>query len=191
MNNSAKPNFKGSFFRFEVLRNTDRENGLKEVFLVFSSGKREVVKNFLWHKLVWSQLTRDELELFYLMLTQNDEKEWAFLKMLTLFQKSVVRKRLNKIESILGLKTTNKKTLEGLYSINIEFRKVTRKLPKVPKYSGYIKSPSKAGSKRPLDRLLDEMVDEYPNDYDEELSWESLLSVDHVPFFSGLTVIGS
>lgn len=171
--------------------NTDDNNRYKEVFLVFSSGKREAVKKFLWHKHVWSQLSQEEYLLFLALLTERDEKMWAFLRLLNNESKRTLRTRLNKVEKLLGDNVTSREALEGLYSIRIEFRKERRKLPVTKKFSGYIKSPSAAGSKRMLDRHLDEMVNNETNDYDEKITWYSLLSVDNVSLFSGRAVFGS
>jgi hypothetical protein len=176
-----------------VSLNTDRENSTEEVLLVYSSGSREAVRKFLWLKFLWSQLSREENLLFLCLLRDSDEKEWAVLRLLNQISKRELRRRLLRAETFLGQEVSEKQRLSGYYQLRIEITKETRRLPKVKKFSGYIKSPSAAGSKRQLVRqFLDEMVseDEY-KDYEREMSWYSLLSVESVSLFLGRGVIGS
>lgn len=190
--NSARiPNFKGSFRTWAVTLSTNREKSTKDVLLVFSSGKREAVLEFLWLKFLHSQLTRIEFELFIATLKDSDEKKFAVLRLLNEISKRELRKRLISIERLIGDKESSKIRLEGYYRLSIEIRKETRRLPKVKKFSGYIKSPSSMGSKRPLVRHLDEMVvheDFQINEY--KFDWYNLLRVGHVPLL-GREVIGS
>jgi hypothetical protein len=187
---TRKPKFGGSFFTYEVEVSTDREKGIKDVLLVFSSGKREAILEYLWLKFLWSQLTKDEFLLFILTLSPKDEKKWAFLRMLTFESKKTLRTRLNRIETIFGGTVSTKERLPGYFRLRIEILKETRRLPKVPKYSGYVKSPSSVGSKRPVRRFLDEMVANDKNIVEEnEFSWFDLLRVDQVLLFQGQWVI--
>jgi hypothetical protein len=153
---------------------------------VYSSGSRETVLRFLWLKHLWSQLTKEEYLLFISTLKDSDEKKWSFLRLTTQIPKRVLRERLLKIEKLLGEEESSKLKLNGLYRIRFEIREETRRLPKVPKFSGYIKSPSAAGSKRQLVRqFLDEMVAEEEYKDVETISWYSLLSVESLSLFLG------
>lgn len=114
------------------------------------------------------------------------------MKLMQNFPKKVIRRRLNNLELLFGEKVSSKERLSGYYQLRIEIREETRRLPRPPKFSGYIKSPSAAGSKRQLVRqLLDEMVtgEEYVDV--EKVSWYNLLSVESVSLFLGRGVIGS
>jgi len=182
-NSTKLPNFSGGFHRFEVTLSTNREKSTKDVLLVLSSGKREAVTEYLWLKFVNSQLSKSEYELFIALLNEKDEKKWAFLRLLTTnLSKSILRKRLISIETLIGEKPSNQTRLQGYYRLRIEIRKEIRRLPKVKPFSGYIKSPSTAGSKRSLVRQLDEMVAHDDSLLqDNSFSWYSLLSVGNVP----------
>lgn len=184
-NSTRTPNFKGKFFTTQVTLFTNREKGLKDVLLVFSSGKREAVREYLWLKFLWSQLSSDEYLLFLATLSNKEEKKWAFLRLLTTKSKKLLRRRLIHIETLLGEKDSSKSRLEGYYRLRIEIRKEVRRLPKVPKFSGYIKSPSAVGTKSLVRRSLDEMVGNTPDDYEDKITWYYLLSVDSVPLFLG------
>lgn len=185
------PNFKGSFFTMQETLFTNREKGFQDVLLVFSSGKREAVKEYLWLKFLWSQLSKDEYLLFLSTLSPKEDKKWAFLRLLKPNSKKELRNRLIKLETLLEKKVSSKDRLRGYYRLRIEIRKETRRLPKVPKYSGYIKSPSAVGNKSLVRRSLDEMIEHSSFDYDEIKSWYYLLSVDSVPLFLGQAVIES
>lgn len=184
-NSTRTPNFSGKFFTIQETLFTNREKGFKDVLFVFSSGKREAVKEYLWLKFLWSQLTKEEYQLFLATLGYKEEKKWAFLRLLNSKSKKLLRNRLIHLESLLGDKESTKSRLEGYYRLRIEIRQETRRLPRVPKYSGYIKSPSAVGSKSLVRRSLDEMVGHTPLDYEDIITWYHLLSVDTVPLFLG------
>jgi len=106
---------------------------VKAVFLVLSSGKRDVVKRQLWLKLVWDQLTKVEFELFLTLLKDSDYLYWSFLKLLVFVPKKILRKNLIKNETILGLKISTRESYIGSLRTNIEIQKEIRNLPKPPK----------------------------------------------------------
>lgn len=159
---------------------------------MYSSGSREAVREYLWLKFLWNQLSKVEYTLFLMSLKETEEKKWSTMKLMQINSKKVIRRRLNHWETLLGEKVSSKERLQGYFRIRIEIREETRRLPRPPKFSGYIKSPSAAGSKRQLVRqLLDEMVvgEEYIDV--EKVSWYNLLSVESVSLFLGRGVIGS
>lgn len=190
-NSSAVPKFKGGYFKWTLVLNTNREKSTQDVLLVFSSGKREAVLEYLWLKFLHSQLTKDEFTLFIGSLKPKEEKKWAILRLLASdFSKKLLRKRLIKMEMFLGQKPSSKDRLFGFQRMSIEIRKEVRRLPKVKKFSGYIKSPSSAGSKRPLVRQIDEMVIHYDFNVDEKLfDWYTYLSVGNVPLLGREVIV--
>jgi hypothetical protein len=173
------PRFRGGFFTWSSTIFTDQENGVKAVFLVYSSGKREVVKKFLFKKLVWDQLSKIEFELFLTLLKDSDYLYWSFLKLLVFVPKKILRKNLVKNETILGLPVTSRESYLGSLRINIEIQKVIRNLPKPPKFSGYIKSLAARGKSRPGELGIEPNSSE-PSEYQENIDmfqyWEALLS---------------
>jgi len=187
-----QPKFSGPFHTWRQSLFTDREKGIETVLLVYSSGSREAVREYLWLKFLWNQLSQIERTLFLASLRDTEEKKWSTMKLMQIFPKKVIRRRLNNLEFLFGEKVSSKERLSGYYQLRIEIREETRRLPRPPKFSGYIKSPSAAGSKRQLVRqLLDEMVtgEEYVDV--EKVSWYKLLSVESVSLFLGRGVIGS
>lgn len=173
------PRFRGGFFTWRSTIFTDHENGVKAVFLVLSSGKREVVKRHLWLKLVWDQLTKIEFELFLTLLKDSDYLYWSFLKLLVFVPKKTLRKNLIKNETKLDLPISSRESYTGSQRINIEIQKEIRSLPKPPKFSGYIKSLSSRGKSLPGEKGI-EPLSSVPSEYQEVIDyyqlWEALLS---------------
>ena len=174
-----KPRFKGGFFTFRQTIFVDQENRVQECFLVYSSGRRETVKKYLWLKLVHDNLTRIEYELFISMLGEQDAKIWSFLKLLVYAPKSLLRKRLIRTEIKLEEKVSDRDSYRGIKKIRIEIQKENRRLPKTKKFSGYIKSLSSRG-KSPLGTGRIELPSiSFPN-YSAEIDklnlWEQMLA---------------
>lgn len=180
---SVRPKFKGGFHSFEVMINEDREKGTKDVFLVFSSGKREATLKYLWHKLVWDELTRNEFSLFILTLKDKDEKKWAFLKALNSMSKRSLRKRLTDVETLIGDTVTSQKSYQGLKRMHIELYQRTKKLPKAPKYTGYVRSIASLGKGSPRSSSILEAIVEIPYESEEKIDWYYLLTVEKLSFF--------
>jgi hypothetical protein len=168
------PRFRGKFFTWRITTFVDQENRSKAALLVFSSGKREVVKKYLWHKLVWNQLTKIEFELFLGLLKETDYREWNYLKSLLLISVKTLRVNLNLAENSLGLPETSQESYIGLQRVNIEIQREIRRLPKTKKFSGYIRSlaargKNKLGSSRiELDELI---TTDYVIEEDRNLFW--------------------
>jgi DNA polymerase III delta prime subunit len=175
-----KPKFNGRFYSWRVTLATQETKGTKDVLLVFSSGKREAVKEYLWLKFLWNQLSKEEFLLFIATLKESEEKKFAFLRRLNNYSKRELRERLNKLEGLIGDKISSKERLQGYYRLRIEIHKEIRRLPRTKKFTGWVRSASAIGSKKTtLVRRLDEMV---PPDWEfvEESSfdWYSLLDVE-------------
>jgi hypothetical protein len=181
----SKPRFSGSFHTWRVTISTDREKGTVENFLVFSSGKREAVSNYLWLKFLWNELTRTEFNLFLILLNETyDEKKWSFLRLLTYKSRKELRRNLIKIEEILGEVTSNRERYLGYKGIRIEIHRETRRLARVPKFSGYVRNISSLGrtKKSSLSDVLSEVMD---TDYkfNEKIDWDLLLDVGPTALF--------
>jgi hypothetical protein len=180
----VKPEFSGPFHRWKVSIYTDREQGLEELFLVFSTGKRGAIHRYLWLKNLWEQLSKEEYLLFITMNeTLRDEKMFSFLKASISYPKATLRDNLLKMESLLGLKLSSRSSFLGYRRMRLELHRSLRKLPKVPKFSGYIKSPSKGqrGSKKA--QLL-EPTSYLWVEFEKEFDWYSLLTVGEIPLFN-------
>jgi len=173
------PRFRGGFFTWRSTIFTDHENGVKAVFLVLSSGKREVVRRHLWLKLVWDQLSKPEFELFLTLLRDSDYAYWSFLKLLVFVPKKILRKNLIEAEQKLNLPVSSRESYIGSQRINIEIQKEIRNLPKPPKFSGYIKSLAARGKSLPGEKGI-EPLSSVPSEYreieDYNKLWEALLS---------------
>lgn len=175
------PRFEGPFKTFSVALFSDREKGIETRLLVYSQGSRAAVNRYLWLKFLWDELTRDEFKLFLaLPETLNDEMKYATLRVVLLFPKKVIRERLNRILERLKEDNFPRESYLGYKRLDVEIHEITRRLPRVPKFSGWIKSSSAVGSKKssrgpsylePLAILED--------DYSEEIfDWYHCLSVD-------------
>ena len=173
------PRFHGGFHTWRSTIFVDQENRSKVDFLVFSSGKREAVKRYLWLKLVWSSLSRIEFELFLNLLGDSDYKEWGYLKLSLSMSKLSLRKNLIMAEVFFDQEISLKKSWIGIQRLRIEIQKETRKLPKTKKFSGYIKSLSTRGKSSNgstgIEPVLSSPYD-YVDKIDQESFWERLLS---------------
>lgn len=174
----SKPKFRGRFFTWEVTISTDHEKGFQEFLLVFSSGKRETVKKYLWHKLVNAELSKEEYLLFILTLGNSEDKKWAFCKALQSVPKRILRKRLNEIERFLQEPETSRMSYIGLRRVKIETHKRVRRLPKFPKYTGYVRSIAALGKGSPgLKLSLEEMMEDDVFEVENQFNWFSALTV--------------
>lgn len=173
------PRFRGGFFTWRSTIFTDHEKGVKAVFLVYSSGRREVVKRYLFLKLVWDQLSKEEFEFFLTLLKDSDYAYWSFLKLLVFVPKKILRKNLVEVEKQLGLPLSNRESYLGYRRVNIELQKEIRNLPKPPKFSGYIRSLAARGKSLPGERDTESLTSvafEYQENIDMFNYWECLLS---------------
>jgi len=176
----AEPRFEGGFVTWQVTLSTHETKGTKDVLLVYSSGRREAVLEFLWLKFLWSQLTRTEFKLFWATLKESDDKKYAFMRRLTSLPKRRLRERLLEVEQLLGLKLSDRDRLNGYYRLRIEVHEVTRRLPRTKKYTGWARSASAVGNKGAQSvRRFDEMMSQQ-EEYVEDsiIDWYSLLNVD-------------
>ena len=175
------PGFLGPFKTFSVAVSTNREKGTESRLLVYSQGSRSTVVKFLWLKYLWDELSKDEMKLFYsLNETLNSEIKVAALRAVLIFGKKKVRKRLNKVLSFLQMETYTREQYQGMKRLDVEINEITRRLPKVPKFSGWVRSSSAIGSKRrPGGPSFLEPLAANEDDYkDLKHDWYNFLTVD-------------
>lgn len=181
------PRFNGAFKSFSVSRFTDREKGVDSRLLVFSQGSRAKVVNYLWLKFLWDELTKREFELFLILPeTLNSPMKIATLRSILLYGKKVIRERLNKVQSFRGEIVDNRERYQGYKRLDCEIYEFQRSLPRVPKFSGWIKSSSAKGSKRPpRGPSCPEPLAIIENDYEDfEFDWYSYLTVGDLEILS-------
>jgi len=174
------PRFGGPFKSFSVSRLSNRETGVESRLLVYSQGSRAKVVEYLWLKLLWDELTKKEFELFLLLPeTLNSEIKIAFLRTLLLQGKKVTRERMNRAQELLGFQVSSRERYQGFKRLDVEIYDFTRRLPRVPKFSGWVRSLSAVGSKRSSrgPSFLEPLAI-IENDYeDEKFSWYEVLTV--------------
>lgn len=174
------PRFKGSFKTFSVALNTNRETGTEDRLLVYSQGSRAKVVNFLWYKFLWDELSRSEFELMIaLPETLNSEMKIAALRAVLLKGKKKIRNRLKSCPFLPEKELPTRERYQGYKQLDVEITRITRNLPKVPKFKGWIKSLSAKGKGRTLGPRYLEPLAIIDNDYEEIVfDWYNYLTVD-------------
>lgn len=181
----GSPRFKGAFHSFSVSVHTNREKGTDSRLFVYSQGSRTAVAEYLWLKFLWDELSRKEFELF-LSLTEiiNNEKKFATLRAVNLNGKKITRKKLVWYETLLEGKSSNRLRYLGFRQLVVEIYDYQRSLPKVPKFSGWVRSSSSIGSKSPRGSSFLEPLAILENDYENKvLDWYHLLTVGEIGQF--------
>lgn len=148
---------------------------------MYSQGSRTKVVRYLWLKFLWNELTRVEMKLFLaLPETLNSEIKRNALRAILLKGKTEVRNRLLKCPFLPPGEELSLETYQGFKRIDVEIYDLTRSLPKVPKFSGWIRSSSAKGSKRSLPKsTFVEVLDVDKNDYfDNNFNWYGYLTVE-------------
>lgn len=179
--------FRGPLISYHVVKSINRETGLLRRWTVFSQGKRSVLVQYLFGKLIWDNLNSKEAEIFWNLseITLNTSI-YLSLKALALgIPKSLLRKRLQFLSDKFGLWFISRQkylTIKG--RINFFFIEETVSLRRVPKFSGYTKHYKDKGSlgherEISLSEILDPIVD-----VSEELFW-TYLSVGKISLFGG------
>jgi hypothetical protein len=148
------------------------------------------VIEYLWLKFLWDELSHDEFQVVYHSSEfLKDERKFATMRAMLILPKKIVRKRLNILEGILGMKLSSRERYLGMKSrLDVEIHKGLGRLPKVRKYSGYCKTPSSVGTKRGRGSIDIEPDSLSPDEYEFEngtVDWYNLLSVGEVSLFSG------
>lgn len=171
------PNFSGPFFRWKVNYNLNREKRFVDSLIVFSSGRRHKVIEYLWYKLVWDELSKDEFFLFISCpeVLKND-KIVGFLRAKLEVPKVTLRQRLLSIELKLRLPVTSRDRYLGLRRLKIDIQRSRTRLPRTPKFSGYVRNISSLG-KSSRGAVLPEPVSEFVFSDEISLDWYELLTV--------------
>lgn len=173
------PRFRGGYRTISVSVSTNREKGTKEVFLVYSQGSRGAIQKYLWYKFLWDELTKQEMELFLTMPeTLIDPIKYAALRACLIIGKKKVRDRIVTTPFLDEKDKPTRTRYQGIKGFRIEISRETRKLPKVPKFSGWIRSSSTKGSKRPGGPSFLEPLAINEDDYNDfSFDWYSYLTV--------------
>jgi len=160
------PKFHGPFQTFRVGLSTNREKGTQDNLVVYSQGSRHAVQKYLWLKFLWDELTKEEWRLFLIMPeTLNSEMKFGALRALLLIGKKEIRTKLINCPFLEGEDIPLRERYQGIKGLDVEIQSESRRLPKVPKFSGWIKSSSKVGRKsskkspaftEPLDSIGDD-----------------------------------
>lgn len=177
---TGKPSFGGPFKTFSVSVSTNREKGTESRLLVYSQGSRTKVVEYLWLKYLWDELSKQEMLLFLtLPETLNSEIKVSALRAVLINGRKVTRTRLNRILIFLKREPYSRERYLGYKRLDVEIHEISRSLPRVPKFSGWVRSSSSVGSKRsnqgPI--LLEPLaIDRY--DYNNEtFDWYTFLTV--------------
>lgn len=166
------PTFKGPFFIWRVNFNTDGYSSTSDDFVVLSSGRRQAVHRYLWLKLLYDELSSKEFLLFLSMSeTLKNNEIVGFLRAKLEVPKTVLRQRLLELEALLGKPLSSRDSYIGYRRMRIDILTERRKLPKTPKFSGYIKNNSRDKGGRLNGTSLD-----IP-----EISSESVLLMESIP----------
>jgi hypothetical protein len=179
------PSFSGSFHRFKIRISSNQEKGTQEYFVVLSKGKRHAFSKYLWYKFLYDNLTKQEEMIFYsLPEILNSEFRIQALRAILRKGKKEIRNRIEELPLIPDSERVSYKTYQGLRG-NTQYDLSLRvgKLPKPPKFSGWIKnssskdrkSSSKGSVMDPLNIILEDFVEE------KKFDWFLYLTVGTVP----------
>jgi hypothetical protein len=121
----------------------------------------------------------------------NSEKKIAFFRTLLLIPKREARKRLLALEALVDPENISSyKRYLGYKRISVDIQRITRRLPKVRKFSGYVKSASAIGSKHSGGSGIPEPLATFVYESEEnKVDWFHLLSVGDISMFSGHCVL--
>lgn len=174
------PRFQGPFKTFSVSVSTNRERSTDRRLLVYSQGSRAKVAQYLWLKFLWDELSRKEYELFIsLPETLKSELKYDTLRASLIIGKRKLREKLCKCPFLDEKERPTRIKYLGFKRLDVDIHDVTRSLPKVAKFSGYVRSSSAVGSKRrPGGPSYLEPLAIHENDYmDNSYNWYNYLTV--------------
>lgn len=129
--------------------------------------------------MLWDQLTSEEFLLLLLSLKETDDMKFAFLKANTQIKKSILRERLVAIQSKLGIDTDSRNRYTGYKRLSIEIQRITRRLPKPKKFSGYVRNISSLGTKSRKTRRI-ETIANMEFIMKDEFNWYMALTVGNL-----------
>jgi len=173
------PRFSGGFRTFRVTLQTNREKGTQDNLIVYSQGSRSAVQKFLWLKFLWDELSKEEMKLFIVMPeTLSDPMKFGAIRSLLLRGKKEIRTKLCNCPFLPEKEIPLRSRYQGIKGLSIEIQNETRKLPKVPKFSGWIRSSSAVGTKSRRGPSFLEPLAIIENDYtDFSFDWYTYLTV--------------
>lgn len=130
--------------------------------------------------MMWNELSKDEWELFISMPeTLNSEIIYSSLRAINYQGKRKTRQRLLNCSFLPEEYKITHDRYRGFMRLDVEISYEFRRLPKVPKFSGYIKSASAQGTKRSSGKssLLDLMTINGEDYMEIEFNWFSFLTI--------------
>lgn len=170
----SKPRFAGSFKTFTVSISTNREYGVESRYCVFSQGSRNKVLEYLWLKLLWDELSREEVRLL-MFLDLKSELNFSIFRSINSKGKQYTRNRLNRI---FKDNRYSRERYQGFKRLDVEIYEFQRYLPKPTKFSGWIRSASATGSKRQSGGSSDlETLTSIEYEDEIKIDWYYLLTV--------------
>lgn len=179
--------FRGPLLQFSIVKSVNRETGILRRWTVFSQGKRSVLVKYLFGKLLWDELNKEEAKIFWnLSEITTNVSIYLCLKALAFgTEKQLIRKRLEFLNGKFGILFVTRQqylTIKG--RINFFFMEETVSLRRVPKFSGYTKHHKDKGSLGPEREIALSEVLEPIVDVSEELFW-IYLTVGKISLFGG------
>lgn len=178
--------FRGPLKSFPVVKFVDRNKGILRRWIVFSQGKRSVLVQYLFGKLLWDELNSQEREIFwYLHEVTSDITIFLSIKALNEgVSKNLLRRRLENspFPELKFISRQKYLTLKG--RINFILTEEEINLRRVPKYSGYSRHHTDKGSLG-IERedYLSEILDPYENVNEAVLL--TYLTVGSISLFGG------
>lgn len=179
------PSFGGAFHRFKIRISTNQEKGTQDYFIVLSQGRRHTFSKYLWYKFLFDNLSKEEEEIFFhLPEIINNPFKIQVLRACIKLGKKTIRKKLENFPLIPPNEKVSRKKYQGIHgNTRYDLSRRVGKLPKPPKFSGWIrnssskdrKSFSKGSVMDPLNLLLEDFVEE------QNFDWFLYLTVGTVP----------
>jgi hypothetical protein len=171
----SKPRFTGGFKTFSVSVSINRENRVEGRLFVFSQGSRTKVLEYLWLKHLWDELSRLEFKLLILSGVLNSDLKFDCMKAINKQGKKATRERL---QVFFPDGEYSRERYQGFKRLDVEIYEYQRSLPKTPKFSGWIRTASAKGTKRPSGG----------SSYLETLTSTEYIIVDRIDWYELLTV---
>lgn len=158
--------------RYPIVISVDHQNGVLRRWIVISQGRRSTLTHYLFGKLLWDELSKEEREVFWrLPEVLNNKTIFITLKAINLIDnKKLVRERLlnSPFPELQGITRQQYLSIKGRVTFLLYEEKIN--LRKTPKYSGYTrhyKDKGQLGLQR--EEILSEILDPVYDVTDEVL----------------------
>jgi hypothetical protein len=182
----AIASYRGPLISFPIVKSLDREKGLLRRWIVFSQGKRPALVKYLYGKLLWDELNRLELDIWWhLREITEDISIYLSLKALVLgTPKRDLRKRLLESPFPELWVPTRQQYLSVKGQVSFFLKEETLTLRRIPKFKTYTKHYKDKGSLG-IDReyYFPEILEPYENVSEEILL--KYLTVGEFSLFRG------